>query len=164
MNRRRLVWMLVVALCLAAAGLALWLPRYAAAQRVSDLYRRYEHNPHLTVAYLEDFPLNDTVAVDVTTISAIDDEGWDTLTADFNIPVLPDIVLSTMAGKEDFILTFKASEDYREMYEQVGICRSDVIALSYIKHIVSIFRTESDSEQKAVLEYNLNQSLKKKQQ
>ena len=162
--KRILLPLLIVVVPVAATVLWAWWPRTTPPERVSDLYRRYEHNPHLTVAYIEDFPVDDTLTVDVTTLRALDDEGWDTLTADFNIPVLPDIVLSTMAGKENFILTFKASEDYREMYEQVGICRSDVIALSYIKHIVSIFRTESDSEQKAVLEYNLNQSLKKKQQ
>jgi hypothetical protein len=160
MNRRRLVWVLVVALCLAAAGLALWLPRYAAAQRVSDLYRRYEHNPHLTVAYLEDFPLNDTVAVDVTTISAIDDEGWDTLCVDFEVPELPELILSVMGENEDFILSYKVSDDYKDVYKEIGICHDDVIAISYIKHIVSIFNTQDEIEKKAVLKYNIKQSIK----
>ena len=160
MNRRRLVWMLVVALCLAAAGLALWLPRYAAAQRVSDLYRRYEHNPHLTVAYLEDFPVNDTVAVDVTTISAIDDEGWDTLCVDFEVPELPELILSVMGENEDFILSYKVSDDYKDVYKEIGICHDDVIAISYIKHIVSIFNTQDEIEKKAVLKYNIKQSIK----
>ena len=160
MNRRRLVWMLVVALCLAAAGLALWLPRYAAAQRVSDLYRRYEHNPHLTVAYIEDFPVNDTVAVDVTTISAIDDEGWDTLCVDFEVPELPELILSVMGENEDFILSYKVSDDYKDVYKEIGICHDDVIAISYIKHIVSIFNTQDEIEKKAVLKYNIKQSIK----
>ena len=160
MNRRRLVWMLVVALCLAAAGLALWLPRYAAAQRVSDLYRRYEHNPHLTVAYLEDFPVNDTLSVDVTTISAIDDEGWDTLCVDFEVPELPELILSVMGENEDFILSYKVSDDYKDVYKEIGICHDDVIAISYIKHIVSIFNTQDEKEKKAVLKYNIKQSIK----
>ena len=160
MNRRRLVWMLVVALCLAAAGLALWLPRYAAAQRVSDLYRRYEHNPHLTVAYLEDFPVNDTLTVDVTTISALDDEGWDTLCVDFEVPELPELILSVMGENEDFILSYKVSDDYKDVYKEIGICHDDVIAISYIKHIVSIFNTQDEIEKKAVLKYNIKQSIK----
>lgn len=160
MNRRHLVWMLVVALCLVAAGLALWLPRYAAAQRVSDLYRRYEHNPHLTVAYLEDFPINDTVAVDVTTISALDDEGWDTLCVDFEVPELPELILSVMGENEDFILSYKVSDDYKDVYKEIGICHDDVIAISYIKHIVSIFNTQDEIEKKAVLKYNIKQSIK----
>lgn len=160
MNRRRLVWMLVVALCLAAAGLALWLPRYAAAQRVSELYRRYEHNPHLTVAYLEDFPINDTLSVDVTTISALDDEGWDTLCVDFEVPELPELILSVMGENEDFILSYKVSDDYKDVYKEIGICHDDVIAISYIKHIVSIFNTQDEIEKKAVLKYNIKQSIK----
>jgi hypothetical protein len=152
--------MLVVALCLAAAGLALWLPRYAAAQRVSELYRRYEHNPHLTVAYLEDFPINDTLSVDVTTISAIDDEGWDTLCVDFEVPELPELILSVMGENEDFILSYKVSDDYKDVYKEIGICHDDVIAISYIKHIVSIFNTQDEIEKKAVLKYNIKQSIK----
>ena len=166
-RRIRLFWTVgavLAVLMVAGVAAAVLVPRLLPLGDEGSLYRRYRNMPGIEATYLKDFPVDDTLTIDVTTLTATDDEGWDTLTADFNIPVLPDIVLSTMAGKEDFILTFKASEDYREMYEQVGICRSDVIALSYIKHIVSIFRTESDSEQKAVLEYNLNQSLKKKQQ
>lgn len=164
MKRRWIITLTLIPAIVVVVALVAYCHHTVPSSQCSALYRHYENNPHLYVTYIKDFPIDDTLTVDVTTIRATDDEGWNTLTADFNIPVLPDIVLSTMAGKEDFILTFKASEDYREMYEQVGICRSDVIALSYIKHIVSIFRTESDSEQKAVLEYNLNQSLKKKQQ
>lgn len=85
MNRRRLVWMLVVALCLAAAGLALWLPRYAAAQRVSDLYRRYEHNDYIRATELHNFPVNDTLATDALLLEAATDSAWCELLEDFGM-------------------------------------------------------------------------------
>ena len=158
--KRILLPLLIVVVPVAATVLWAWWPRTVPTERVSDLYRRYEHNPHLTVAYLEDFPVNDTVAVDVTTISAIDDEGWDTLCVDFEVPELPELILSVMGENEDFILSYKVSDDYKDVYKEIGICHDDVIAISYIKHIVSIFNTQDEIEKKAVLKYNIKQSIK----
>jgi hypothetical protein len=155
MNRRRLVWVLVVALCLAAAGLALWLPRYAAAQRVSDLYRRYEHNPHLTVAYLEDFPVNDTLTVDVTTIRALDAAGWDTLTADFNIPKLPEFMQEKIDAGKDIVgvrLTPKTAPG--QPMDTTDLLKNNVIGISRKNHTISIFNTDTEEQQNAVANYN----------
>lgn len=158
--KRILLPLLIVVVPVAATVLWAWWPRTVPTERVSDLYRRYEHNPHLTVAYLEDFPLNDTLSVDVVTISAIDDEGWDTLCVDFEVPELPELILSVMGENEDFILSYKVSDDYKDVYKEIGICHDDVIAISYIKHIVSIFNTQDEIEKKAVLKYNIKQSIK----
>ena len=153
MNRRRLVWMLVVALCLVAAGLALWLPRYAAAQRVSDLYRRYEHNPHLTVAYLEDFSVNDTVAVDVVTITAIDAAGWDTLKGNFNIVDYPPELLpfiDTMAIE----YFYAAKDDYSRGMDSVRL-NNDFVAVSRFKKEVTVFEIKEEKQIMSILSYNI---------
>lgn len=153
MNRRRLVWMLVVALCLAAAGLALWLPRYAAAQRVSDLYRRYEHNPHLTVAYLEDFPVNDTLTVAVTTIRALDAAGWDTLKGNFNIVDYPPELLpfiDTMAIE----YFYAAKDDYSRGMDSVRL-NNDFVAVSRFKKEVTVFEIKEEKQIMSILSYNI---------
>ena len=160
--KRHLLPLVIVLVPLAATVLWAWTPRTVPPERVSDLYRRYAGNPHLTVAYIEDFPLNDTIAVDVTVLTATDDEGWDALARDFDIPVLPEMVLSTMGVNEDFILTFKMEEGNMDQYVINGVCRNDVISFSYKKHIVSVFKTETEKEQKAVLNYNIKQSIKQK--
>ena len=155
MNRRRFIWMLVVALCLVAVGLALWLPRYAAAQRVSDLYRRYAGNPHLTVAYIEDFRVNDTVAVDVTTLSALDAEGWDTLKGIFSIKDYPPEALpfiDTMA-LEYF---YAAKDDYSRGMDSVRL-NNDFVAVSRFMKELTVFELKEEKQIMAILLYNIKE-------
>lgn len=152
---RRTFWILVVALCLVAAGLSLWLPREAAARRVSDLYRRYEPNPHLSVAFIEGFKVNDTLAVDVTTVTALDDEGWDTLRADFRIPELPDHVQKRIAeGKDLTGVRLVPKSDPTLPMDTVDITRNNVLGFSPLKRTISIFTTDTKEQQLAVMHYN----------
>ena len=49
----------------------------------SEAFLRYRDNPHLNVAYLPDYPIDDTLRLDITTITATDSTGWNTLIDDF---------------------------------------------------------------------------------
>ena len=152
---RRTFWILVVALCLVAAGLSLWLPREAAARRVSDLYRRYEPNPHLSVAFIEGFKVNDTLAVDVTTVTALDDEGWDTLRADFRIPELPDHIQKRIEeGKDLTGVRLVSKSDPTLPMDTVDITRNNVLGVSILKRTIAIFNTETESQINATMNYN----------
>jgi hypothetical protein len=152
---RRTFWILVVALCLVAAGLSLWLPREAAARRVSDLYRRYEPNPHLSVAFIEGFKVNDTLAVDVTTVTALDDEGWDTLRADFRIPELPDHIQKRIEeGKDLTGVRLVPKSDPTLPMDTVDITRNNVLGVSPLKRTIAIFNTETESHINATMNYN----------
>ncbi len=152
---RRTFWILVVALCLVAAGLSLWLPREAAARRVSDLYRRYEPNPHLSVAFIEGFKVNDTLAVDVTTVTALDDEGWDTLRADFRIPELPDHIQKRIEeGKDLTGVRLVPKSDPTLPMDTVDITRNNVLGVSILKRTIAIFNTETESQINATMNYN----------
>ena len=152
---RRTFWILVVALCLVAAGLSLWMPREAAARRVSDLYRRYEPNPHLSVAFIEGFKVNDTLAVDVTTVTALDDEGWDTLRADFRIPELPDHIQRRIEEGKDLIgVRLVPKSDPTLPMDTVDITRNNVLGISILKRTIAIFNTETESQINATMNYN----------
>lgn len=152
---RRTFWILIVALCLVAAGLSLWLPREAAARRVSDLYRRYEPNPHLSVAFIEGFKVNDTLAVDVTTVTALDDEGWDTLRADFRIPELPDHIQKRIEeGKDLTGVRLVPKSDPTLPMDTVDITRNNVLGISILKRTIAIFNTETESQINATMNYN----------
>ncbi len=152
---RRTFWILVVALCLLAAGLSLWLPREAAARRVSDLYRRYEPNPHLSVAFIEGFKVNDTLAVDVTTVTALDDEGWDILRADFRIPELPDHIQKRIEeGKDLTGVRLVPKSDPTLPMDTVDITRNNVLGISILKRTIAIFNTETESQINATMNYN----------
>lgn len=133
---RRTFWILIVALCLVAAGLSLWLPREAAARRVSDLYRRYEPNPHLSVAFIEGFKVNDTLAVDVTTVTALDDEGWDTLRADYETFPLTDLGKANLEKGIESLMVWEDHEDDRKA----------VYVMSYLKKMVYEFYVDNEEQ------------------
>lgn len=160
---RRTFWILVVALCLVAAGLSLWLPREAAARRVSDLYRRYEPNPHLSVAFIEGFKVNDTLAVDVTTVTALDDEGWDTLRADFRIPELPPLFQQKIEdGKDMLSLRFVSKTDPSHTMDSVDMLNNNVIAISRLKRTIGIFYTSTIAEQQCIYYNQLEKNITNK--
>lgn len=157
---RRTFWILVVALCLVAAGLSLWLPREAAARRVSDLYRRYEPNPHLSVAFIEGFKVNDTLAVDVTTVTALDDEGWDTLRADFRIRQLPEHTQNKIDSGQDIVsvrIVLKSNPAFP--MDTVDMENNVVVGISRLNRVVSIFNTDTEKQIDAILHYNYEKNI-----
>lgn len=160
---RRTFWILVVALCLVAAGLSLWLPREAAARRVSDLYRRYEPNPHLSVAFIEGFKVNDTLALDVTTVTALDDEGWDILRADFRIPELPPLFQQQIEdGKDMLSLRFVSKTDPSHTMDSVDMLNNNIIAISRLKRTICIFYTSTIAEQQCIYYNQLEKNITNK--
>ena len=157
---RRTFWILVVALCLVAAGLSLWMPREAAARRVSDLYRRYEPNPHLSVAFIEGFKVNDTLAVDVTTVTALDDEGWDTLRADFRIRQLPEHTQNKIDSGQDIVsvrIVLKSNPAFP--MDTVDMENNVVVGISRLNRVVSIFNTDTEKQIDAILHYNYEKNI-----
>ena len=157
---RRTFWILVVALCLVAAGLSLWMPREAAARRVSDLYRRYEPNPHLSVAFIEGFKINDTLAVDVTTVTALDDEGWDTLRADFRIRQLPEHTQNKIDSGQDIVsvrIVLKSNPAFP--MDTVDMENNVVVGISRLNRVVSIFNTDTEKQIDAILHYNYEKNI-----
>ena len=157
---RRTFWILVVALCLVAAGLSLWLPREAAARRVSDLHRRYEPNPHLSVAFIEGFKVNDTLAVDVTTVTALDDEGWDTLRADFRIRQLPEHTQNKIDSGQDIVsvrIVLKSNPAFP--MDTVDMENNVVVGISRLNRVVSIFNTDTEKQIDAILHYNYEKNI-----
>lgn len=81
--KRHLLPLLIILLPLAAVALWVWTPRTVSPEHASELYRQYESNPYLTVAYIEDFRLNDTLTLPVTTIHALDTVTWHWLRSQF---------------------------------------------------------------------------------
>lgn len=114
-KRLWLLWAVVVLLlAVGAALLPLW-PRLFHSE-VSDLYRRYEHNPYIRATELHDFPVNDTLAVDALLLEATSDSAWCALLLDFGMP-------------EGMVNNYKCNKDF-----YVGEGRSSIIRIFINKH------------------------------
>ena len=157
----KIFWAVGVALVVAVAVGGLLWPWLLPGARVSDPYRRYEDNPHLDVTFLRNFPVNDTLAVDVTLLQALDDEGWDTLRADFKIEPLPDFLQSKIAEGEDIVSVFLAPKgDPSLPMDTTDLLNNNVVGISQLKHTVCVFDTESEAQQDACLHYSFRVQYK----
>lgn len=141
----------LAALTAVAVAAAVLVPRMG----VSDLYRRYEGNPHLDVTYLRNFPVNDTLAVDVTLLQARDDEGWDILKEDFRVvPPLEFIQKKIDSGKDIVEVSLAPKDDPTLPMDKKNILKNNVVGVSRLKRTISIFTTDTKEQQLAVMHYN----------
>ena len=144
--KRYVLPLLIVLLPVAIYALWEWTPRTVPPERACELYRQYASNPHLTVSYIEDFRVNDTVTVDVTLLEAKDDEGWEEMMEKFGIIDLsdiPDEVRHLFAEKTKAIGFGHYEED--DEGEIVNI-----VVYSRIEKSVYLFHTKKDAEIKAI--------------
>ena len=146
-----MIW--AVLLLLLSAGVAvprLW-PLLFPSHYVSDLYRHYEHNPHIQATYLRNFPVNDTLRVDVTLLQATDSTGWETLKENFNvIPILPHIQDALDRGEDIVVVQLTPKDAPGQPMDTTDLLRNNVMAISRLNHAVCIFETRSRQEIKAV--------------
>lgn len=162
MLKRRLIPLLIALVPPFVVLAVLLAQRSIPAAEASDLYRRYEHSEHISATFIKDFPIDDTLRLDVTLLQATDSAGWEALRRDFNVPTLPEHFLALIEDKDDNVMSYKASSEYRDFFEDMGIKKEYIIAISFVKHNIGVFHTITESQQKAVLQNNYKKSLKLK--
>lgn len=77
---------LVLLLVLGAITAWKYCPRTVDRAELDPLYLRYEHEPGMATGFVKDYRVNDSVAVDVTTLQALDTAAWHRLMDDFGFP------------------------------------------------------------------------------
>ena len=72
---------------LAVAGVLVYKywPRTLPPEQCSEVYRRYCDRDDLKVAFVKDYRIGDSITVDVTTITAKDSAGWESLLREMNV-------------------------------------------------------------------------------
>ena len=128
------------------------LPRW----QVSDLYRRYEHADGIAASYIHNFPVNDTLTLDVTLLEATTDSAWQALCADFAISDIaetiedidPHAIFSRQVNRHDYAQIVRGDSPDAE-----------ILAISYDSKTLSIFHTSNAAEKHAVFHYNYTESI-----
>lgn len=80
---------IVVGLATAAlGGAALWniCSHRVVKSELSEVYNRYKDRSDLRVAFVKDYRIDDSTFVDVTTLTAKDSAGWESLMREMNKP------------------------------------------------------------------------------
>ena len=99
-----------VVLTAVGVGCVAWWHYVRPQQQVSDLYRRYEHVDGIAASYIHNYPVNDTLSLDVTLLEATTDSSWQALCSDFDISrvveemlqIKPDIVFCRQVNRHDY--------------------------------------------------------------
>ena len=134
---KRLMKITLVAMAVVAAALVVW--HLTGPHSLGELYRHYADQPGVRVGYIKDYPFDDTTHVDVTTIEALDDDGWAWMQQEFGTsnsqPSTSDPQLPTL-------LTLQRPD-------------GTFLFLSYNDRSLCLVDAESDAEYDAVLRYQL---------
>ena len=155
---KRWITTILLALAVAAAvGVVVWrhvLPMY----HVSDFYRRYHNADGIVASYIHNFPVNDTVFVDVTLLEAIDSVGWDILKKDFEVASPPPELQQLVDNGEDLIYVklipkSTASDTILNPYP------NDVLAISPLNRTLTIFHIANAEEKHAVFHHNYKKTI-----
>ena len=84
-NRWIVVLLGVVALATSVAALCRACDRRVVESECSEVYRRYKDRDDLSVAFVKDYRIGDSITVDVTTITAKDSASWEQLLREMNV-------------------------------------------------------------------------------
>lgn len=139
-----------VVLTTLGVGCVAWWHYVRPQQQVSDIYRCYEHADGIDASYIHNYPVNDTLSLDVTLLEANNDSSWQTLCSDFDISkvveemlqIKPDIVFCRQVNRHD--------------YTQVVLGDSpdaELLTISCASKTLAIFHTSNKNDIRAVFCY-----------
>ena len=158
-----LVWLLLCGLAVAAAFALKQCHRTLPESQCSEVYRRYAHVPGVEAAFVKGFPINDTVAVDVTLLRATDSAGWDFMIDAFGLPTE---VLETVKESSEFnIWVWRSPKNEPEKRIILSSQNKDsileIVVISFAEHQIGIFHSGSKEEEDAIMNYNLDRTTNK---
>lgn len=152
-------WRGTALLCLlilgSAAAVILW-PRSDDAA----LSRHYNHIPGIKATYFKDYPINDTLTINVTLLQALDSTAWSTLRNDFNIAELDPALQQLIDSGLDPLFTCRVNKDDYTQSVDSTCPNSQLLAFSYKSQTVTLFHVTNKEEIHAVLYHNLDISTK----
>lgn len=162
-------WILLLMLLCGTGGVVCWksCERPLPASECSEAYRRYAGREGLDASFLKDYPVNDSVAVDVTLIRATDSASWYNLLCDFHVSqelldlretihfVQFRIPYVNLRG--DFPETKPTNADSADFEPMVVVARFD-------RHEICIFQTNNQLEYHGVTDRIYNDMMKNNKQ
>ncbi len=160
MLKRRLIPLLIALVPPFVVLAVLLAQRSIPAAEASDLYRRYEHSEHISATFIKDFPIDDTLCVDVTLLQATDSAGWETLLSLFGIKDAPQRLNDMYAEGRDIVTLSLTPRDHPDLpMDKSNLLNNNVVATSRVHHTISIFETKTEQEIDAVLHSKYKYSI-----
>ena len=129
------LWIITLSvLALVIAAISVWWG--CSRPRAGELYSQYKEQPGVRVGYVKDFRFDDSTTVDVTTVEALDDDGWAWMQGEFGLDAIAD---SCREG----VLSMQRPDDGRFLF------------LDYGSRAICLVDIDSDDEYSSILMYHL---------
>jgi len=154
MKRSWLITLLFCLLLLGVGATVILMPQRVPYSQCSELYRRYAAVDGIDATFIRDYPVNDTLFLDVTLLEAKDSVGWATLKTDFSIPDLPPDFQQDIDAGIDLITTKLIPKSPPPPSNFPDAYPNDVLAVSSLNSTVTVFHVSSHTERIAVLYHN----------
>lgn len=140
---KRIAIITLALLVVAIGGISVW--RLTGPHGVSEVYSRYADIDGVRVGFIKDYPFDDSTAVDVTTIEALDPEGWTWMQDEFDLPDPDPRRAAILANGGDALLTMQRPSDRSFLF------------LSYRERKLCLVDIDNDNEFQSILRYHLEQ-------
>ena len=165
MKRSWLITILVCLLLLGGGTVVILMPQVVPYSQCSDVYKQYADVDGIDATFIKGYRVNDTLTVNVTLLQATDSAGWARLQRDFGAHGPTDTQREALEQGKD-IISFKL---FRKDNSPAPIDKeavNNVVAVSYLKHAVCVYHTETHEQVDRILEYQIKYSISqyKKQQ
>ena len=153
-------WPITIIFCLLLLGggavVILW-PRTVPLEECSEIYQRYAKVEVVMASFIKDYKVNDTVSVDVTLLEATDSISWITLKKDFDIPdPSPDFQKFIDSGED--LIYIKLIPKSITTDTILNSYPTNLLAISHLKHSLTVFHIKNDVEKQAVKHHNYEKS------
>ena len=156
--KRRIIFFVLLT-TLGVGGVAVW--RYVLPwQQVGDLYRRYEHADGIAASYIHNFPVNDTLLLDVTLLEATTDSAFRQLLDDLSIPEMDSSLMQAVYDNRKDLVFSKMIAKGENPKAAVDPAQADLVAVSILSRTATVFHVGGIGELQAVLHHNYDKSTK----
>lgn len=154
--------LLAFASILVVVAVKYW-PRVLTPDQCSEVYRRYKDRDGLSVAFVKDYHIGDSITVDVTTIEAKDSTSWESLLRGMNVTEesINENKKLVLEGKHT-ATTRLSAKGYPEKRVSIDTTTSvDLVFISYNEKCVYVFDVNSIDQALAIANYKLIETVEK---
>lgn len=151
MKRYWKIYVLVLVVLLAAVTVVHLLPH---KPDVSALYQRYEHQPGVRVGFVKALPLDDSTTIDVTTLEALDEQGWQWMCDEFAIGLYAD----SADGGHSFAFR-RMDREVPSVMPPADSLDFDMLVVSQADSCVSIYHLDNERQHDRVVELAFDKYL-----
>ena len=129
---------------------------------VGEVYRRYCNRDDIRVEFFKDFRVNDSITVDVTTLTAADSASWEALLREMNIKegTIRKQTEAVKSGKTA-LTEYYCMNNHPEQRINVKECSDfDLVIFSFNEYVTYIFDVNTIEQGRRIQAHKNNEILK----